>query len=295
MAQAAVDEAVRNLMAVGTDFGRQESFLALVDNFCWPDPANDPWKAAALVRACHGLKDAALALGVPLISGKDSMKNDFHGKQGGKEVTISVPPTLLMTATGRLRDVQYARSADFKARGDLIYLIGGRRFGLLGSELHALRKVSLPSESGKVGVGLPDWSEAVRIYRWLGGSSGKGQVKLRSLHDVSDGGVLVAVAESMIARGLGCAIDIPETLEGAKIDPWVFAFGEGFHSFVASLPESEAAFIENELTGNDIPFQKIGIITGSDRLEVRSRDAAVNWNVDLRSLRSIWRKEGYWE
>ncbi len=74
MAQSAVDEAVRNVLCVGAEFGRPESVLALVDNFCWPDPVGHPEKTAALVRACYGLQDAALSLSAPMISGKDSMK-----------------------------------------------------------------------------------------------------------------------------------------------------------------------------------------------------------------------------
>ena len=89
--------------------------LALVDNFCWPDPVGNPANSAALVRACYGLRDAALALQAPLVSGKDSMKNDFRGKKNGQPVTISVPPTLLMTAVAKTSDVRTARTADFKA------------------------------------------------------------------------------------------------------------------------------------------------------------------------------------
>src|SRR5206468_1554838 len=122
MAQSAVDEAVRNVLCVGGEFGRAESVLALVDNFCWPDPVQDLGKAAALVRASFGMRDAALALGTPFISGKDSMKNDFRGKHEGKPVVISVPPTLLVTAMARVPDVRLARTSDFKAAGDAIYL-----------------------------------------------------------------------------------------------------------------------------------------------------------------------------
>lgn len=73
MAQSAVDESVRNVLCVSADFGQRESVLALVDNFCWPDPVGDPLKSGWLVRACYGLRDAALALSAPLVSRKDSM------------------------------------------------------------------------------------------------------------------------------------------------------------------------------------------------------------------------------
>ena len=70
MAQSSVDEAIRNVLCVGAEFGKPEHVVSLIDNFCWPDPVSDPGKAAALVRACFGLRDSARALSVPLISGR---------------------------------------------------------------------------------------------------------------------------------------------------------------------------------------------------------------------------------
>jgi phosphoribosylformylglycinamidine synthase subunit PurSL len=292
MAQAAVDEAIRNVLSVGGEFGRPESVLALIDNFCWPDPVRDPSKAAALVRACYGLRDAALALGAPFISGKDSMKNDFRGKLNGKEITISVPPTLLVTAIARVQDIRLARTSDFKFAGDAIYLLGGSRLGLWGSELQSMRMekglTSLPG-SASARAGEPNWEEAKGIFAWLSGSLGLMANRLRSAHDVSDGGVLVAVAESLLARGLGAIIQLP-----ASADPWELGFGEGFHSFVVSAPEGDGASLENEWKSLGIPFQRIGTVAQGERLEVRSPSGA-QWSVETKAMRQAWRKEGYWE
>ena len=284
MAQAAVDEAIRNILCVGAEFGQPESLMALVDNFCWPDPVGDPLKTAWLVRACYGLRDAAMALGVPLVSGKDSMKNDFKGRRDGKDVVISVPPTLLMTAIGRVPDIRLARTADFKNPSDSIYLIGGNRLGLVGSEFQAM--------GGAVGmeprVGEPDWKEAYKIYGWLGGAQGKEQSRVRSLHDVSEGGILTAVVESLLARGLGAAIRVPD-----ELNPWDFGFGEGFHSFIASVGEADVAVIESEWNNYQIPYKRLGLVTSGERLEVSWESK--NWAVDTKRLRAAWRKEGYWE
>ncbi len=285
MAQSAVDEAVRNVLCVGAEFGTEESVLALVDNFCWPDPVNDPAKAAALVRACLGLKDAALALSTPLISGKDSMKNDYRGKKDGSDVVISVPPTLLMTALGRMVDVRYARSADFKSVGDWIYLIGGKQIGLIGSEYHAI----YPTLPQGTWLAQPDWEMAKRIYSWLGGASGKNQDKLRSLHDVSEGGTLVALCESLLARNLGATIEIP-----ASRNPWEFCYGEGFHTFVASISESNAPLVEAEWEILGVPFTRIGVLTPQEKLEV-SLEGKLMWSVSTRQIQAAWAKEGYWE
>ncbi len=289
MAQAAVDEAVRNVLCVGAEYGLTDSVLALVDNFCWPDPVGDPLKTAWLVRACYGLRDAALALSIPLVSGKDSMKNDFRGKLGDQVVTISVPPTLLMTAVGRVPDVKKARTADFKAPGDIIYLIGASDFGLLGSECQ-----SIASQYGlSLRAGKPSWKAAQRIYSWIGGTQGKQQNRLKSLHDISEGGLLVAVAESLLARGFGATLFIP-----IDQNPWEFLLGEGFHSFVASASEADSIAVESELSDLDVPFKRLGIVESQDRLEVRvGKHAENNLILSLKThqMRTAWLKEGYWE
>ncbi|MCM2323841.1 MAG: AIR synthase-related protein, partial [Oligoflexia bacterium] len=294
MAQAAVDEAVRNVLCVGAEFGRPDSLLALVDNFCWPDPVSDPGKTAALVRACYGLRDAALALSAPLISGKDSMKNDFRGELGGKPVLISAVPTLLITAVAGVPDVRQARTADFKKVGDAVFLLGGARFGLLGSECAELLRggrnvFRLPAKSaGASRAGLPDWDEARRIYSWVGGAQGKEQGKLRSLHDVSEGGLLVAIAESALARGVGVTVHLT-----AEDDPWELAFGEGFHCFVATVSEDDAAAVEMEWKSLGVPFRRLGATTPSDKLEVFWNGRG--WKVGMKQLRVAWQQGGYWE
>lgn len=287
MAQAAVDEAVRNALCVGAEFGKRDCVFSLVDNFCWPDPVSDPVKCGWLVRACFGMREAALALSTPFISGKDSMKNDFRGVQAGKSVEISVPPTLLITAVARVADIKLARTADFKRAGDMIYMIGGTQLGLLGSEFHALRG-AVPPEAR---VGEPCWDEARLIYSWIGGSTGKEQVRLKSLHDVSDGGMLVSVAESLLARGLGANLTLPGS------DPWEASFGEGFHTFTASVAESDAQNVESEWTLLGVPFKRLGEVTSNDLLEVRwsNRGYARHWSVPIKQLRAAWQRGGYWE
>src|SRR5690606_27509272 len=85
------------------------------------------------------------------------MKNDYRGTaRDGKPVSISVPPTLLMTAVARVPDVRHSRTSDFKSPGDQIYMLGGRSFGLVGSELHALYVDRLRERGGsKSQVVLP--------------------------------------------------------------------------------------------------------------------------------------------
>ena len=297
MAMASVDEAIRNVIAVGAEYGRPESVLALIDNFCWPDPVNHPEYTAALVRACYGMRKAAIELGTPLISGKDSMKNDYRGKVQGKEIKISVPPTLLMTALARVSDVRFSRTADFKAPGEYIYLLGGpvggflggasnaKCNGLLGSELHSMLGGKLPILQAK--MGQPDWEYARKIYSWLGGASGKEQNRLRSVHDISDGGVLTAIAEGLLARGLGAVVETDQ-------EPWEYFFGEGFHGFVVSVSDSDSGLLEYEWKDLGITYHRIGLVNSTGRLEAR-RKGSRGLHVDTLSLRNAWKKEGYWE
>jgi hypothetical protein len=136
MAVACVDEAVRRVLCAGARYDR----LSALDNFCWPDPVHSAatpdgeHKLAQLVRCCEGLRAACEAFGVPLISGKDSMKND--AVLGG--VKISIPPTLLVSAMGQIDDVGQALDLTPVAAGDLVFVLGetGRHLG--GSEFERM-------------------------------------------------------------------------------------------------------------------------------------------------------------
>ncbi len=302
MAQASVDEAVRNVLCVGAEYGAPESVLALLDNFCWSDPIHDSEKMGALVRACQGLQDAAVALSTPLISGKDSMKNNYQGKRKGELVSISAPPTLLITAVARVADVKQARTADFKSAGDIIYLLGHSEFGTLGSELNSMISQSPQFQllTGEARAGRPSWSLARKLYSWMGGSQGKQQFRLKSLHDVSEGGLLVAVAECLISRGLGASVWLP-----SGRDPWEVAYGEGFHAFVGSVAPDDAPALEAEWDELGIPFQRVGNVETHDRMEIYLRGSGSTttqsvygnlvFTATIPQLRSAWSKEGYWE
>ncbi len=307
MAQMATDEAVRNILAVGAEYGMEENVLALVDNFCWPDPVSNSARAADLVRACYGLRDACLALETPLISGKDSMKNDFRGKKGDKEIKISVPPTLLVTALGCVKDIRETRTSDFKSDGQVIYLIGGKQFGLLGSEFHSMAINEIQKKGGsdpqavlptmnlhskEHRLPFPDWNCATQIYRWLGGALGEHQDKLASVHDISEGGLLVAVTESLMARGLGAKIKIPKFE-----DYWEFCFGEAFHSFIVSTAPIHSQSVEQELKSFDIPYLMLGHVQKNGILEIVFQNGLKedSWVSSIDECRKAWMKEGYWE
>jgi phosphoribosylformylglycinamidine (FGAM) synthase-like enzyme len=198
MAACAIDEAIRNVIAVGGSLGH----IAGLDNFCWPDPVwsetnpDGPYKLAQLVRANQALYDYCTAYGVPCISGKDSMKNDY---QIG-DTKISVPPTLLFSVMARISDVRRAITMDVKQPGDLVFVLGVTRAELGASEYYALH--------GYIGNRVPqvDALQARVLYAALAQAVQRGLVN--ACHDCSDGGFGVAAAEMAFAGGLGMHLDL---------------------------------------------------------------------------------------
>ncbi len=130
MAASAIDEAVRNVVAVGADPSR----IALLDNFCWGN-TDRPEVLGSLVRAAEACRDVALAYNMPFISGKDSLNNEYHA--GGKNIVI--PPTLLISALGRVPDVRRCVTMDLKESGNLLFLVGATKDEMGGSHFHLVR------------------------------------------------------------------------------------------------------------------------------------------------------------
>src|SRR5262249_18680849 len=132
MAGCAIDEAVRNCVAVGADPER----IALLDNFCWGN-TDRPEALGSLVRAAQACHDVALAYRTPFISGKDSLNNEF--RSAGRHIVI--PPTLLISALGRGNDVRKCVTRDLKEPGNDLYLIGTTKNEMGGSHFHLVNSL----------------------------------------------------------------------------------------------------------------------------------------------------------
>ncbi|OGR89397.1 MAG: phosphoribosylformylglycinamidine synthase II, partial [Elusimicrobia bacterium RIFCSPLOWO2_01_FULL_59_12] len=188
MAAAAIDEALRNLVAVGGSL----QHAAILDNFCWGDPEN-PEELAALVRACQACYDVAKGLGVPFISGKDSLNNTWRDPKGKIR---SIPRSLLISAIGVIEDVSHVVSMDVKQPGDWLYLVGETREELGGAHLW-----NVLGKPGKGVVPHVNITRARETFVLLHQAITKGYV--RACHDLSEGGLAVAAAEMAFAGRFG--------------------------------------------------------------------------------------------
>ncbi len=274
MAMMAFDEAVRNALAVGAKF----SYLAALDNFSWPDPVQSEktpdgeYKLAQLVRACMAVYDCSTNYGIPIVSGKDSMKNDYYGKEG----KYSIPPTLLMTVLGKIGDVRNAISPEFKSEGDAIYVLGITREELGGSEYYRLSG-AIGNKNPKINV-----EETLPLYRAFSNACETGIV--RSAHDVSDGGLAVALAESSFPSGFGAEIGISKMASETQNED-ALLFSESGGRFVVSVAEKNLEKFEKMMHG--AVFARVGRVRGDRRFVVR-KDETVLINEDIRDLKVIW-------
>lgn len=278
MMACAIDEAVRNLVAVGARIGT----IAGLDNFCWPDPvesASTPdgaHKLAQLVRCCEALYDVCVAYDIPLISGKDSMKNDYHIG----DTKISIPPTVLFTAAAVLEDVTQVISMDVKNAGDVVYVLGDTKQEMGGSEYLAML--------GQLGA-TPPQVDAVRarcLYVALADAIASGLVA--SCHDCSDGGLGTALAETSFAGGLGLDVD----LKPLGLDSDVIAlFSETQSRFVVTVYPGNVEAFETALHGNT--FYKVGVVRDDDRLVVNG-NRGVCVDADIHELKRAWKSPLDW-
>ena len=225
MAHAVVDEAIRNVVAVGADPDQ----VALLDNFSWGDPRR-PSTLGELVAAVRGCHDAAIAYGAPFVSGKDSLNNEYTGADGQRH---AVPPTLVITAVAHVPDVGRCVTAELTAPGNVLLLLGR-------TERRVRRQPPRPrARAALVGVGAtpqPD-PDAPARYRRLHRAIRDGLVQ--ACHDVSEGGLAVALAELCIAGGLGAVID---ALPHGDLATALFAESIGRH-VVEVRPQDVATFL----------------------------------------------------
>ncbi len=281
MTANAVDEALRNYVAVGGSL----DLVAGLDNFCWCDPVlsektpDGPYKMAQLVRSNQALYDVCMEYNLPLISGKDSMKNDFYDGT----TKISIPPTLLFSVIGKIDDARKAVTMDVKKPGDIVYLLGKTADELGGSEYLAL--------TGAVGNKVPrvDASTAYKRYKAYHQAVNQGTVA--SCHDLSDGGLAVAAAESSFAGGFGMNLDLSLVLwkgDAAGRSDCSLLFSESASRHLVTVHPERRAEFETLMGGNC--FASIGAVTEERILSITGLNNATVVTADLCELKEAWQQ-----
>lgn len=255
MGLAAVDEALRNIVAVGGD----PRACTVLDNFCWGDP-RQPDRMGGLTRATVACYDAALAYGTPFISGKDSLNNEYRTASGQR---IPIPGTLLISAMAYHPDIRRSQTSDFKQAGNAIYVVGITQNALAGA--HVAQVAGIPTrvhwQQPRVDLAL-----APQILQHVHHAIHAGLVV--ACHDISDGGLAVAIAEMALAGRLGANI-VLDTVPSDSTDPFVVLYSESPSRFVVEVPVTHQHTFETALHG--IPHARIGTVVADPHVVATSQ------------------------
>ncbi len=265
MAASAIDEAVRNNLAVGG------TRIALLDNFTWGNPEK-PERLGSLVRACEACYDVARIFETPFISGKDSLYNESP--------LGPVTPTLLITAVGIVPDVRSIVSMDLKAPGNLLYILGDTYPELGGSEYYKLK--------GFLGKSVPKLhaSKAKKTYHKL--TKAMGESVIKSCHDLSEGGLAVAAAEMAFAGGYGLKLDLRAIPNRSITRNDFLLFSESNSRFLLEVAEQDCSEFEKLIKNEACKI--IGRVTKDEKLLIRGLEGKVLVNAGLTELRRSWKK-----
>ena len=301
MAASAIDEAVRNCVAVGADPDR----IAILDNFCWGNTER-PETLGTLVRAAVACHDIAVAYGTPFVSGKDSLNNEFsyeekvdssrrvgpasNASPGPPEVhsdlvglrvagptlqtqrrTVAIPSTLLITALGQVGDVETCVTMDLKGPGNLLYLIGETKDEMGGSHYNLV--------NGLTGGNVPtvDKEMAPKIFRALHQAIKQGLIL--SCHDLSEGGLAVAAAEMAFAGGVGVEISLAS-------NPATALFSESNTRFLIEVKQETAQMFESMFS--ELVHIQIGRTTLEQSVRIISPAGTLIVHASLKDLKANW-------
>lgn len=254
MAAASMDAAFKNAVVAGANPEK----IALLDNFCWCS-SNDGDRLYQLKKACEGVYDLSVAYEAPLISGKDSMFNDFKGfDEKGNPIKISIPPTLLISSIGIVEDVNNAVTIDAKFSGDLVYVLGETFVELGGSEYFE----SQGYKSAKVPVTDP--KKNLKIYQQYAKAVQEGLVS--AAIGVSRGGLAVAIGKMAAAGKLGMNVSLKELPGEFKLDQEGL-YSESTGRILLTIDPKNKARFEGLMKG--IKFANIGEVSTIDAIKMK--------------------------
>ncbi|AKM09764.1 phosphoribosylformylglycinamidine synthase subunit PurL [Croceicoccus naphthovorans] len=256
----AIAEAYRNISAVGA------TPLAVTNCLNFGNPQR-PEIMAQFVGCLQGMGEACRTLDFPIVSGNVSLYNESKATGGGSAIL----PTPAIGGVGLMQDHETMATIRFKAEGEQIVVIGGES-GHLGQSLY-LRDLHGREEGPPPPVGLDLAKRAGETVRKLIADGA-----VTAVHDCSDGGLAVALAEMAMASGIGCAVALPEGRDSAA----GFWFGEDQSRYVVTAKAAEpileaaeaaglAAIALGDVEGDEVVFRSVG---GESRVSVTDLKAA---------------------
>jgi len=284
MAASCIDEALRQIIASGGSLKE----VALLDNFCWGNP-DKPDRLGCLVRAAYGCYDTAKGFGVPFISGKDSLYNEYT--VGRK--SIAIPGTLLISAIAVMDDVSSAVSMYAKNPGNPVYAVG-KTYDELGGSHYFDTMDAIGNAVPKV---YP--KSAAAVFAALSKASQQGLVQ--AMHDCSEGGIAVAAAEMSFAGGLGMELSVSEIpykgspgfrLRASNMRSDFILFSESNSRFIVEVEKKKQKKFESLLKG--IPCGLIGCVSDTKEFIVRGIDGRVCIQASVDVLKEAWQKPLRW-
>ena len=270
MARACVDEATRRALCAGARPDR----LSALDNFCWPDPIvsertpDGEHKLAQLVRCCQGLDAACRAYGIPLISGKDSMKNDAY-LDG---VKISIPPTLLVSLMGQMPDVKRALTLECRGADEELFLLGPTGEELGASEWSRFKKAWL--------LGVPQSELEANWSRYTRFCELRDAGRIRSAHVTGLGGLATALAHMAMASGVNLDVDLDAMAGALGISDAAAAFAESTGRIIVAVRREDAEALRSAFgPGECFALGRTRAADGERQLVIRSGGVSHTWRV----------------
>ncbi len=300
MAASAIDEALRNIVAVGGD----PTKTAILDNFCWGN-INNPKQLGAIVRASQACYDIAKVYETPFISGKDSLNNEYRVSA---KKNISIPYSLLISAISIIDDVRQAVSMDLKDAGNLVYIVGITKDELGGSHYYDLlgvkdgqvpprnnRNTAVTAIANSVATPQVDAIAGKQIMLSVSKAIRAGLV--RACHDLSEGGLAVSAAEMAFAGEVGMEIELAKVpYESRILNPKsqndAILFSESNSRFLVEVASGHKTEFESAMA--DCAYGLIGQTVKPKQLIIKGISGKAIINEDLSELKESWQKPLRW-
>jgi phosphoribosylformylglycinamidine synthase II len=267
----AIAEAMANYVAVGGD----PTEAALINNFIWPFP--DEQEMGSLDQSVDAITEMMDVLGIPVISGKDSLSSTYRGKDG---TVIKIPPVLCMSAFGRIPDVEGTITSALKKPGQTsLYLVGKPSQAMGGSTYYDVtggQTNRIPQvDSQQLPITLKDMHLAIQTGN------------VNACHDISEGGLVTAVAEMCFGGQAGAQLVVPKDQATDS-----FLFSETAGCFVVELDADTSPV---DLFPNT-PWVHIGDTKAEDELSVfhtddvgqENRNSEKIFDVSVNDLKKAW-------